>query len=259
MNMAVLLSLTAKEYSKSKTNRGQYCLWPAACSSWEKTIERWGWSVINYDHFCVALSIKLLQERISVRCMSLKYMILYNNQNCLASKNRISAGSKFLEFGDEPLIKMLHKYRWVRVWSALATQLAVRNYLWLELPHDSMIKLLVSWAAFVRARPNDDLHINGWNASVRFKRNILELVIFNRIARFRDKGRVLLMWNLIVVKLIPNSVQTGHLDSVSVYKESQIRARLEEWSHGTLESVEVSSLPPAIFLSKFQVRSITET
>ena len=122
--------------------------------------------------------------------------------------------------------------------------------MWLELPHESMINLLVSWAAFVRARSNDELFINGWNARVRFKCNILELVTFNRIARFHDKGRLLLMWSLFGVNSIPNSVQTGHLDSVSVYKESQIRARLEEWSHGTLESVEVSSLPPCHFSIK---------
>ena len=92
-----------------------------------------------------------------------------------------------------------------------------------------MIKLLVIWAAFVRARPNDDLYINGCIASVRFKCNILELVIYYRIAGFRDKDRELLKWSLFVVRSIPiNSVQTGHLDSVSVDKESQIRARLEE-------------------------------
>lgn len=64
--------------------------------------------------FCVASSIKLLQERISVRGTSLKYMILYKNQKKLAREKRIKAGSKFFEFGGE-LIKMLRKHRLVRV------------------------------------------------------------------------------------------------------------------------------------------------
>ena len=76
-----------------------------------KPLKGEGGLLLTITIFCVALSIELLQKRISVRGMSLKYTIPYNNQNCLARKKRNSAGSEFFGFGDKLLIKMLHKYR----------------------------------------------------------------------------------------------------------------------------------------------------
>lgn len=70
------------------------------------------------------------------------------------AKSALVLEVNFLGFGDEPLIT-LYTYRWVRLWSALATQLACsEDYCRPELPHDSSTELLVTWQLSLERQPS---------------------------------------------------------------------------------------------------------